>query len=169
MAGLLGWGLTMDQSSPRQGATPRPPRVEIDHPLQPRSLADSVTAPFLKVGKLAFSVSFSDLRRQVRGFQSSFWEEVASAYNQNLLDNEWFKTDFAWQIRQSWERAAWFISRYRRKEDNVNFWSEWQVAVDEVKGDLDRQEEDGKARAAKWKDSEPDLLAVDQPGVVFRI
>lgn len=98
----------------------------------------------------------------------SFWEGAASAYNQNLLDNEWFKTDFAWQMRQSWERAAWFISRYRRKEGNVNFWSEWQVAVDEVKDDLDRQEEDGNARAAKWKDSEPDLLTVDKPDVVFR-
>jgi hypothetical protein len=98
----------------------------------------------------------------------NFWEEVASAYNQNLLDNEWFQTDLAWQLKHNWDRSAWFISRYRRQANNVNFWSEWQVAVAAVEADLDRQTRDGEQRATEARDDEPELLNVDQPHVVFR-
>ena len=42
----------------------------------------------------------------------NFWEEVASAFNQDFLDNDWFRSDLAYILDDNWQRAAWFIRRY---------------------------------------------------------
>jgi hypothetical protein len=95
----------------------------------------------------------------------NFWEEVASAYNQNLLDNDWFRTDLAWQLDYNWERVKWFVRKFRCEQENTAFWCEWQVAVKAVKPDLARQEEDGRRRAEAALENGEDLLSVSQPTV----
>jgi hypothetical protein len=95
----------------------------------------------------------------------NFWEEVASAYNQNLLDNEWFQSDLAWQLTHNWNRSKWFVNKFRTEEKNVAFFSEWQVSVKAVTPALKAQEADGKRRAEEALRQGRDLLTVEQPGV----
>lgn len=92
----------------------------------------------------------------------NFWEEVASAYNQNLLDNDWFRTDLAWQLTHNWNRSKWFVRKFRVEQKNAAFWSEWQVAVGAVEADLKAQEAEGQRRAEATIAEGKDLLAVDQ-------
>jgi hypothetical protein len=92
----------------------------------------------------------------------NYWEEVASAYNQGLLDNEWFRTDLAWQLEHNWNRAKWFIRKYRIEEVNAAFYSEWQIAFEAVKADLERQFDQGQCLAEEALASGEDLLHVQQ-------
>jgi len=77
----------------------------------------------------------------------NFWEEVASAYNQRLLDNAWFRTDLAWQMMHNWERAEWFIRRYRIEAEDADFFCEWQVAIQSLCAYLARQSYEARHRA----------------------
>jgi hypothetical protein len=92
----------------------------------------------------------------------NYWEEVASAYNQNLLDNDWFRTDLAWQLSDNWERAGWFIRVSRREECNAAICGEWQVACEAVASDLKRQRETGQRSASEALARGDDLLKVPQ-------
>lgn len=94
----------------------------------------------------------------------NFWEEVASAYNQNLLDNEWFQSDLAWQLTHNWNRSKWFVNKFRTEEENVAFFCEWQVSVKAVTPALEAQAADGRRRAEEALKEGLDLLSVDQPG-----
>lgn len=77
----------------------------------------------------------------------NFWEEVASAYNHRLLDNAWFRTDLAWQMMHNWERAEWFIRRYRTEAEDADFFCEWQIAIQALCFDLKRQSDEAGRRA----------------------
>lgn len=91
----------------------------------------------------------------------NFWEEVASAYNEGLLDDVWFRSNLAWTLEDNWDRAAWFIRRYRCEDKNASFYSEWQLAVEAVEDDLAMQSERGRQRAEEAIAREEDLLHVD--------
>lgn len=92
----------------------------------------------------------------------NFWEEVGSAYNQDLLDQRWFRTDLAWLLEQNWERAGWLIRRFRTEDQNAGFFCEWQIAVESVAEDLRLQAEAGRKRATNAASQGDDLLYVDQ-------
>lgn len=92
----------------------------------------------------------------------NFWEAVSSAYNQDLVDREWFRTDLAWELIYAWERAEWFIRKYRVEEKNASGSCEWQVALEDVQGDVTQQINAGEQRAERALARGEDLLAVDQ-------
>jgi len=77
----------------------------------------------------------------------NFWEEVASAYNHDLLDRSWFRTDLAWQLSHNWERAEWFIRRYRTEAEDADFFCEWQTAIQALCFDLKQQADAAQRRA----------------------
>jgi hypothetical protein len=77
----------------------------------------------------------------------NFWEEVSSAYNQDLLDKAWFQNDFAWQLMHNWNRAGWFIRCFRTEFEDADFFCDWQIAIEAVRDDLGRQTEDARRRA----------------------
>lgn len=77
----------------------------------------------------------------------NFWEEVASAYNRDFLDEPWFRTDLAWQLLHNWERAEWFIRRYRTEAQDADFFCEWQIAIQSLCFDLKRQSDAARRRA----------------------
>ncbi len=93
----------------------------------------------------------------------NYWEEVASAYNQDLLDNDWFRTDLAWQLSENWKRAGWFIRMSRREGCNAAICSEWQIACEAVASDLERQRKAGERSASEAIARKEDLLEVPQP------
>jgi hypothetical protein len=92
----------------------------------------------------------------------NYWEEVASAYNQGLLDAAWFRADLAWQLRHNWDRAGWFILKFRAEDCNAAYYSEWQLAVEAVKDDLGMQYLEGQRRAKEALARGDDLLHVRQ-------
>jgi len=92
----------------------------------------------------------------------NFWEAVSSAYNQDLLDREWFRTDLAWELIYAWERAEWFIRKYRVEEKNASGYCEWQVALEDVRDDVAQQVAVGEHRADLALSRGEDLLEVDQ-------
>jgi hypothetical protein len=92
----------------------------------------------------------------------NFWEQVSSAYNQDLLDKEWFHTDLAWELQYAWERAEWFIRKYREEDCNASGYCEWQVALETIKASVERQKEDGRRRAEAAMRQGQDLLYVGQ-------
>lgn len=92
----------------------------------------------------------------------NYWEEVASAYNQDFLDNEWFRTDLAWQLEHNWNRAKWFIRKYRVEEVNAAFYSEWQIALESIKSDVEHQLDHGCRLAEEAIARGEDLLEVRQ-------
>lgn len=94
----------------------------------------------------------------------NFWEEVSGAYNQGLLDNEWFGKDFAWELMYNWERAEWFIRKYRTEDRNALGYSEWQRALEAVKSELDLQTRVGEIRAEQALAQKEDILYIDQSG-----
>jgi hypothetical protein len=93
----------------------------------------------------------------------NYWEEVASAYNQDLLDGAWFRTDLAWQLEHNWGRAGWFIRKFRVEQTNAAFFSEWQIAEAAVRADLEQQQQAGQALAQAALSRGEDLLDVAQP------
>lgn len=93
----------------------------------------------------------------------NYWEEVAGAYNQNFLDNGWFRTDLAWQLEDNWRRAGWFIRQDRHTSCNAAICAEWQIAYEDVKADLERQRQAGRETAKKAIERGEDLLEVRQP------
>ncbi len=95
----------------------------------------------------------------------NYWEEVASAYNQDFLDSEWFRTDLAWQLEHNWNRAKWFIRKYRVEEVNAAFYSEWQIALESIKADVERQLDQGRRLAEEALARGEDLLEVRQQPV----
>jgi hypothetical protein len=92
----------------------------------------------------------------------NFWEEVSSAYNQDLLDGDWFCTDLAWELQYAWERAEWFIRKYRTEDQNASGYCEWQMALEAVRGDVERQLKVGRLRAERALARNEDVLYVDQ-------
>ena len=94
----------------------------------------------------------------------NFWEEVSSAYNQDLLDKDWFCTDLAWELQYAWERAEWFIRKYRVEDQNASGYCEWQLALEDVRKDVKRQQEVGRLRAERALARDEDVLYVDQRG-----
>lgn len=92
----------------------------------------------------------------------NFWEQVSSAYNQDFLDNDWFRTDLAWELQYAWERAEWFIRKYRTEDKNALGYCEWQVALESVQGDLNRQSAVGQLRAEAALARNEDILYVGQ-------
>lgn len=96
-------------------------------------------------------------RLQVMGMLN-YWEQVASAYNQGFLDRAWFRTDLAWLLKHNWDRAGWFIRKFRVEYKNAAFFCEWQKAVEVVGPDLERQREEGEERAREALARGDDLL-----------
>lgn len=94
----------------------------------------------------------------------NFWEEVSSAFNQDLLDRDWFCTDLAWELLYSWERAEWFIRKYRIEDKNAAGYCEWQVALEAVRGDVEKQLKEGRLRAEAALANGEDILKVNQRG-----
>ncbi len=92
----------------------------------------------------------------------NFWEEVSSAFNQDLLDRNWFCTDLAWELQYSWERAEWFIRKYRTEDCNASGYCEWQLALEAVRGDIERQLKVGRLRAERALAQKEDILYIDQ-------
>jgi hypothetical protein len=92
----------------------------------------------------------------------NFWEEVASAFNEGLLDGDWFRSNLAWTLEDNWQRASWFIRKYREEDTNASFYCEWQIAVEAVKPSLEKQNAEGKRRAEGAIERKEDLLYVDQ-------
>lgn len=94
----------------------------------------------------------------------NFWEEVSVAYNQGLLDNDWFGRGFAWDLLYNWERAEWFVRKYRTEDKNALGYREWQLALEAVKPELELQSKVGQMRAEQALAQKEDILYIDQPG-----
>jgi hypothetical protein len=85
----------------------------------------------------------------------NFWEEVAGAFNQDLLDDSWFRTDLAWLLKGNWERASWFIRKFRTEFENAGYFCEWQIAVESVRTDVERQQREGLKALEAVEDRDP--------------
>jgi hypothetical protein len=94
----------------------------------------------------------------------NFWEEVSGAYNQGLLDNDWFGKDFGWELLYNWERAEWFIRKYRTEDQNALGYSEWQRTLEAVKLGLELKSKVGEIRAKQALAQREDILYINQPG-----
>lgn len=92
----------------------------------------------------------------------NFWEEVSSAYNQDFLDSEWFSTNLGWELLFTWERAEWFLRKYREEDKNAAGYCEWQRALEAVRGDIERQLRDGRKRAERALERKEDILKVSR-------
>jgi hypothetical protein len=129
-----------------------------------------ITSDFLRLDGTEEDARWEEWNKELLGAAKSiqilailnFWEEVASAFNEGLLDDVWFRSNLAWTLEDNWDRAAWFIRRYRHEDKNACFYSEWQLAVEAVQDDLAEQGEQGRRRAAEAIARGEDLLRVDQ-------
>jgi len=129
-----------------------------------------VTSDFLRLDGTEEDARWEEWNKELLGAAKSiqvmailnFWEEVASAFNEGLLDDAWFRSNLAWTLEDNWARAAWFIRRYRREDKNASFYSEWQIAVEAVEDDLAEQSAQGRRRAIEALTRSEDLLYVDQ-------
>lgn len=92
----------------------------------------------------------------------NFWEAVGTAYNHDLLDNDWFRDELAWEMQYSWERAGWFIRKFRVEDRNAAGYCEWQRAWEAVRGDLEQQSAEGSQRLEEALARDEDVLYVDQ-------
>jgi hypothetical protein len=64
----------------------------------------------------------------------------------------------------NWDRAAWFIRRYRHEDMNAGFYREWQIAVEVVRPGLEEQDVEGRRLAEEALERGEDLLDVKQTG-----
>lgn len=163
---LLGavWTLHHSDATARRELTTEY-RARWDHPdlLEARSLTADFLADPDKEGRWQEWMTNMDTKKRLQITAIlNYWEEVASAYNQDLLDNAWFRTDLAWQLNENWKRAGWFIRKSRRAECNAAICGEWQTACKAVADDLKRQREAGRRAAKEAIDRGDDLLKVPQ-------